>query len=108
MTPQRQLTIANVLMSLGIAPLLLAEIFVASTLAGNWQADPRHEALALSMVISMLYTGALAVLLALPVTLWSWLVARRHADLKTGRVLRRVVLAALLLPPILMFVLPHR
>lgn len=106
MTPERKLTIANVLMGLGIAPLLLAEVFVASTLASNWKADPRHEALALTMVLSMLYTGVVGVLLAMPSCIGSWLVARRHPDAKVGRVLRRVVVIALLLPLILMFVVP--
>lgn len=108
MTPQRQLTIANILMSLGIVPLLLAEVFVATTLAGNWQADSRHEALALAMFVSMLYTGAFCLFVALPACIWSWRTARRHPALASGRILRRVVYIALLLPPLLLFVYPHR
>lgn len=107
MTPQRQLTVANTLMSVGIAPLLLAEAFVAMTLASDWKSDSRHSALALTMVISMLYTVAFSLVFALPACIWSWVAARRHPDLQGGRVLRKVVWAAWLLPLAAMFLYPR-
>lgn len=103
MTPQRQLAVANVLMSIGIVPLLLAEAFVALTLASDWKADSRHSALALSMFISMLYTGAFNVVFALPACIWSWVVARRHPELTAGRVLRKAVWVLWLPPLVSMF-----
>lgn len=107
MTPQRKLNIANAIMVIGLTPLLLAELFVGSTLASNWQADPRHEALALTMVLVLLYTAPFAVLAAVPASLWSWLVARRAPELATGRILRRAVYVLLLLPLVVMFVYPN-
>ena len=102
MTPERKLTVANALMAAGIAPLLLAELFVAATLASNWKADSRHEALALSMFLSIVYTLPIAVLVALPACLASWFMAYRHPQLRGGRLLRRAVLILLLLPPVAM------
>jgi hypothetical protein len=107
MTPQRKLTLANILMSAGIAPLLLAGAFVAATLAGDWQSHPRHEALALAMVLSVLYSWVFGMVCALPACVWSLATARRHPGEAGGAVWRKLVCALLLTPPIGLFLYPH-
>jgi hypothetical protein len=107
MTPQRKLTLANLLMAAGIAPLLLAGAFVAATLARDWQTDPRHEALALAMVLSLLYAWVFGLACALPACVWSLVTARRHPGEAGGGVWRKAVCALLLMPPIGLFLYPH-
>ncbi|GAB2844258.1 hypothetical protein GCM10027277_10010 [Pseudoduganella ginsengisoli] len=108
MTPQRKLTIANIVMALALAPLLLAELFVGMTLSSDWKADSRHEALALTMFLAMIYTLPIAVTVALPASIWSWLTARRAPELATGRILRKAVYILLLLPLVAMVVYPGK
>gem|GEM_PF-2594858 len=101
MRAQRQLAVANLLMLLGLAPLLLGAAWVVAALwyAGQHSgAAGGSDAFLMIAVLGMTYIFALLV--AAPGALWSRSLVRRHAPLRTrtATVMKWLVVTALMAP----------
>lgn len=101
MTPQRKLSIANVLMLLGVAPLVLGITWMIAAVAFARQFGAAMGGSdAFLMMAVFLLTYAMALVVAGPGALWSRRLVRRHADLRsrTATLLKWLVVVALGLP----------
>ena len=101
MIPQRKLSVANVLMLLGLAPFLLGAAWVAAGVSYAQQhkgAAGASDAFLMIAVLGITYTFALLV--AGPGALWSRRLVRRHAGLRTraATVMKWLVAIALAAP----------
>lgn len=101
MIAQHKLYLANVLMLLGLAPLLMAASWVAAGIAYAQQhkgAAGGSDAFLMIAVLGITYM--LALLVAGPGALWSRRLVRRHAGLRTrtATVMKWLVVLALVAP----------
>lgn len=85
MMPQRKLAIANVLMLLGLAPLLLAAAWICANVSYADQHPGMVGGSDVFLTIAVLIVSyGCALLVAGPGALWSRRLVRRHHGLRSG------------------------
>lgn len=105
MAPQNKLRIANVLMLAGILPLILGVSWICAVMSYAQQHKGEMGGSDAFLMIGVLaVTYAFALLVGGAGALWSTLIARRHAGLRTKpATIIRTTVAVFLLAPLLWY-----
>jgi hypothetical protein len=103
MKPQNKLRVANVLMGLGLVPLLIGSYLMFSTLAGIDQQKQSQIGLAFLAIGKVVFAYIFAFFVSGAGAAWSAAVEKRNAvpGVRFSRMMRMLVAIALVVPLVL-------